>query len=185
MEKNLLLALDASTKCSGWAIFDCGTKKLVDYDYILCSNKKLHQRIDVMVEEIDKILLKFHPEEVILEEVLPADVKNNNNVFKALIYLQGFIVHLLEKREIKYSFVVSSTWRKQCGIHLGIQNKRESLKGQSIFFVKEHYNLTNINDDVADAICIGHSRLNNDLEKETNPIEKDNKVKKMGGFEFI
>ena len=61
---------------------------------------------------------------------------------------------------IKIEYVHSGTWRKTCGIKTGRGIKREMLKLASITFVKEKYGIT-VNDDVADAICIGYHTLNN------------------------
>ena len=61
-----------------------------------------------MIEEIDKILQKYNVEQVVIEEVIPEDVKGNNTVFKALIYLQAFIAHKLNQYNLTPKFLVSS-----------------------------------------------------------------------------
>jgi hypothetical protein len=45
---------------------------------------------------------------------------------------------------------------KICGIKTGTGVRRESLKPQDIAFVKTIYNIE-VNDDIADAIGIGHA----------------------------
>ena len=58
-------------------------------------------------------------------------------------------------------YVYPGTWRKDCGIRTGRGIKREALKKADIQFVKDNYNI-DVNDDIADAICIGHAyQLNN------------------------
>lgn len=61
-----------------------------------------------MIEEIEKIIQKYKVEKVIIEEVIPEDVHNNNSVFKALIYLQAFIAHKLDQYNLTPQFIVAS-----------------------------------------------------------------------------
>ena len=112
-----------------------------------------------MITELSKIADKYKPDNVIVEEVLPEDVRNNQKTFKALMYLQAFVAYEFDKRGKKLEFFVSSEWRKKCGIKTGRGIKRESLKKADIDFVKEHYNV-GVNDDIADAICIGYAYTN-------------------------
>lgn len=152
-----LLAIDASTKSTGWAIFE--NKKLIKYGCITAQSNNLYKRIDKIILELEKIIQENQKiESVVLEEVLLNDVRNNNNVFKALIYLQGFICHTLDKYKLTPKLVVASHWRKVCGIKTGAGYKRESLKPKDIAFVKKTYNL-DVNDDIADAICIGYAEI--------------------------
>ena len=92
------LALDLSTKSSGYAIYK--EQELDKYGCITAGSANLYRRIDKMIEELDKILNDNQIDRVIIEEVLPEDVKNNQDVFKALMYLQGFVMHLLDKHKI-------------------------------------------------------------------------------------
>lgn len=170
MKKQVLLTIDASTKSSGWAIFE--NTQLTNYGVITATSSNLYNRIDKMTTEIDKLVEQYQPNNIVIEEVLPADVRNNNNVFKALIYLQGFICHTLDKYKIIPAFIVASHWRRLCGIKTGSSIKRESLKPKDIAFVKKEYGI-DVNDDIADAICIGYATLH----------EQDNK-EDFDGFEF-
>lgn len=170
MKKQVLLTIDASTKSTGWAIFE--NTQLTNYGVITATSSNLYNRIDKMIIEIDKLVKQYQPTSIVIEEVLPTDVRNNNNVFKALIYLQGFICHTLDKHKIIPTFIVASHWRRLCGIKTGSSIKRESLKPKDIAFVKKEYGI-DVNDDIADAICIGYATLH----------EHDNK-EDFDGFEF-
>lgn len=89
-----------------------------------------------------------------MEDILPEDVKHNQTVFKALIYLQAAIVLELHKSKSTVNLCTASHWRSQVGIHTGRGIKRESLKQASQKIVKSIYNIE-VNDDISDAICIG------------------------------
>jgi Holliday junction resolvasome RuvABC endonuclease subunit len=156
----ITMAIDASTKSSGIAIFD--NKKLVHYECIALSTTDTLARIKQMTIEIEKRYEQWKPTEVVLEDVLPEDVQNNLKVFKSLHYLQASIVLMMHSHKQKVELVVASSWRSHCGIQTGRGIKRDPLKAQAQLFVKKHYGL-DVNDDIADAICLGHAHLNDPI----------------------
>lgn len=148
------LAIDASTHSSGIAIFD-GTK-LIYHECITASSTDSLARIKLMADRIAQIYNEYKPTNIIMQQVLPQDVKHNQTVFKALIYLQAAIVLQLynQNKKNKVEFATSSHWRSLCGIKTGRGIKRQSLKVASQKLVKDKYNI-DVNDDVSDAICLG------------------------------
>ena len=162
----MTLAIDASTKSSGIAIFN-DNKQLIYIDCFKNSSTSLFTRITSMIEQIDK-LLKQRPDihTVVLEEVIPPESNEINiKTTKALFWLQGFIAYLLfqQYNNIKLEFLYPNEWRARCGIKTGSNVSRDELKKADLEFVKQQYskqiNLENINDDIADAIGIGHAYL--------------------------
>lgn len=171
----LILSLDLSTKASGYAIFE--NQELKDYGCITAGSANLYKRIDKMIEELENILKKYSINKVAIEDVIPEDVRGNQKVFKALIYLQGFVMHLLDKYNIKdITFYTASEWRKKCGIHTGRGIGRESLKPKDKAFVKSQFNIS-VNDDVADAIGIGFALIGIKPKESQTIVTSD-------GFEF-
>lgn len=153
----ILLALDLSTKATGIAVFD--GNKLIHYECKTCSSTDTLKRIDVMTQRIEEIWKKYHPTDVIIEDVIPDDVKHNQSVYKALIYTQAAVVLAIHRLGGPHPhFYVSAEWRKKVGIHTGRGIKRETLKQASIDLVKKEYSI-NVTDDIADAICIGKAYL--------------------------
>lgn len=150
----IVLALDLSTKSAGWAVFN--DKKLVDSGCITASSTNVLDRISKITRELREVFDKFNPDEIIVEEVLPEDVRHNQQVFKALMYMQAAVALDFNKNGKKLNFYVSSEWRKKCGIRTGRGITREMVKAADIKFVKDNYNI-DANDDICDAICIGHA----------------------------
>lgn len=171
----ITLAIDASTKSTGWSIFE--DQELKDYGCITASSSNLFNRIHKMIDEIDKIIIKHKVEQIAIEDVIPEDVHHNTKVFNALMYLQGFLADKCNDYKITPVFYVASAWRKKCGIHTGRGIRRESLKPKDIQFVKSQFGI-NVNDDEADAICIGFAHVGGVI-KEPQEI-----VDEYGGFEF-
>lgn len=154
-----ILAIDASTKSSGIAVFE--NKKLVHYECIQSASTDLFKRIRIMTDKLKEITAEYKIEKVILEEVRPENGLQNIKTQKALMYLQGAIEMMLHDNfsKVETVFVQPNEWRKQCGIKTGAGVRRETLKPKDIAFVQETYGLT-VNDDIADAIGIGHSYVN-------------------------
>ena len=69
-----LLAIDASTKATGIAVFN--DSELIHYECITSSSQDLIKRIHVMVDTIDTLIDKFQIEQVVVEEVIPDHTKN-------------------------------------------------------------------------------------------------------------
>lgn len=148
----ITLAIDGSTKSTGIAIFNQG--KLIHYECITASNTDTYKRIEKMIDRIKQLYNQYKPTDIVMQDILPQDVKHNQNVFKALIYLQAGIVLQLHKSGFNVTLYTASHWRAQVGIKTGSGIKRQQLKQASQKLIKNIYNI-DINDDVSDAICLG------------------------------
>lgn len=153
----IILAIDASSKSSGWSIFE--DNKLIEYGCITASSTDLIKRIQKMIEGFDSILSKYKVNKIVLEEVRPDTGYNSNtNVWKALTWLQAAIAFLVHEKysQIEIEYIYPSSWRSKIGIKTGKGVKRETLKEADIRYVKEHFNI-DVNDDIADSIGINCS----------------------------
>lgn len=164
----MILSIDASTKSSGWAIFD-GTK-LVDYGCFTASSTDLVKRIHKIVDLFDELLNKYQIEKIILEEVRPEEgnpSSKNIQTHRALMWLQGALGIMIHDNHnnIPIEYLYPNEWRAACGIKTGAGRKREELKYRDINFVKNEYGL-DVNDDIADAIGLGYAytnKINNEI----------------------
>lgn len=153
-----ILAIDASTKSTGVAIFSEGA--LLGSSCITSASTDLYKRIHIMVNNIQTLVEQLSIGTIVMEEVIPDHTKNTNT-FKALMYLQALLhIQLHDTHpEVKIELVYPGSWRSACGIKIGRGVKRESLKAADIAFANTTYGLNITNDDQADAICIGHAYL--------------------------
>ena len=166
----ITMSIDASSKATGIAIFK--EKELVYYECIYAINTNSLDRINKMVARIKELYETWKVTNVIMEDVIPEDVRHNQQVFKVLHYLQAAIVLMLHDYKQTVEFYVSSEWRKKCGIKTGRGITRDMVKQADIKFVKDKYNL-DVNDDIADAIGIGYAYLNPPI-----PVSTASAVKK-------
>lgn len=164
-----ILALDLSTKSSGIAVFD--DKNLIHYSCITSSSTDLIKRINIMKDGIRNILKEYNIDKIIVEEVRPEGGYGvgNQKTHKALMWLQGAIAFLAhdEFNNLPIEYIYPSSWRAKLNIKNGRGIKRANLKEADIAFVKDKYNI-NVNDDMADAICIGLSYFVPEKNNELN-----------------
>lgn len=165
-----VISLDLSTKSTGFAVFD--RTKLVDFGCITASSTDVIKRIQKITSELNKVF-SDNPniDKVIVEEVRPENNQygvGNLHTHKVLMWLQASIAFMLHDNfsKAKIEYVYPNEWRAACGIHTGRGIKRESLKAADIKFVHDTYKV-DVNDDVADAIGIGHAFVNK-LDNEIN-----------------
>lgn len=156
----MILSLDLSTKSSGWAVVDGET--VADYGLITSASTDLIKRIHIMIDGINEVLKKYSDiNKIIVEEVRPEGGYGvgNQKTHKALMYLQAaleFLIHDEYNKKVEIEYIFPSSWRAACGIKNGRGIKRTTLKEADIAFVKEKFGL-DVNDDIADAICIGYA----------------------------
>lgn len=166
-----LLALDASTKSTGFAVFK--NKELLVCNCITASSTDLYKRIHKMIDSILTIVEQMNITQIVMEEVIP-DHSKNTNTFRALMYLQALIhIEMHDKHpEVQIEMIYPSSWRSVCGIEDGRSSKREQKKQRDIDFANRTYGLSLSNDDVADAVCIAHAFLNPKKEKNYNAAQE-------------
>ena len=149
-----ILAIDASTKATGIAIFK--DKEFLGKGCITASSTDLFKRIHKMVDKIDELVAQAAIDQIVMEEVIP-DHSKNTQTFKALMYLQAAIMMMLHDNhpQVKVELVYPGSWRAQANIKTGRGVKRETLKEADIRRAKEVFKIDQLNDDEADAILIG------------------------------
>lgn len=145
-----VLALDLSTKSSGWCIGQNGIFN--SYGCITATSKDVVKRIIKMRDELSKIIKQNKINKIVMEEVRP---EYNSHTNKVLMWLQAVIVVAAYQinPSIECEFIGTSTWRAALKIKQGRGVKRQALKPQDIQYVQNKYNIK-VNDDEADAICI-------------------------------
>ena len=126
-----------------------------------------------MTDSILTIVEQIGIEKIVMEEVIP-DHSKNANTFRALMYLQALIhIEMHDKHpEVQIEMIYPSSWRSACGIEDGRSSKREQKKQKDIDFANRVYQLSLTNDDIADAVCIGHAFLNPKKEKDYSAAQQ-------------
>ena len=147
-----ILALDASTKRTGFAFFRDGK---IQYGAIASSSTSPEKRIATMRDGVLEIIKKENIDKIVMEEVRPDGM--NQHTGKLLTWLQGCIVVAVFEynKNIKVEYIGASTWRSKLGLQ-GYRVLRTEQKKKDIAYANQKYglNLNDEMDDEADAICI-------------------------------
>lgn len=145
-----VLAMDQSTRCSGWSYFE--DDKYVASGIIDMSKSTLEtdERSFEMAKSLWKIMKQYKPEHLIIENV---QQQTSPKVLIILARLQGMIIGYAEAHKVKVHILLPSQWRAELKYTQGAKVKRAELKQQSIDYVKEKYNL-DVPEDECEAIAL-------------------------------
>lgn len=150
-----ILAFDQSTSLTGYAYFQEG--KLISYGLIDCRDRKSNKFVGIynMMKIICEKISEFSPDIVVFEDTI---FSSNAKTLKDLSKIQGAILYYCFIHGIESKSYLPAQWRKL----LGMQKKgakRKELKETAQSFVRDSFNIK-VNEDMADAICIGSAYLN-------------------------
>ena len=155
MERRLL-ALDQSSRISGYAIFV--DENLIAHGSINLTEEDVGQRLVLIRKEVTKLIHKYDINEIAFEDIqMQASVGNNVQTFKILAEVFGVILMLCTELKINYTIVSSNTWKSTLKIK---GKKRSEQKKDAQRYVLEKYGIKAIQDTV-DAICIGAHMIAN------------------------
>ena len=159
-----ILALDQSTRTSGWSVFK--DKELISFGHWTEKSEYFGTRIFNIINEIQKKINIFKPDKIIFENIqLQNDKDNKKNInidiFQKLAQVQGAIILLCQLNNIPYEIVYASEWRSKCNFLKGNDKHRDNQKKITQDWVKKQYNKICTQDE-ADAICIGFSYFLNE-----------------------
>lgn len=144
-----LLALDAATNTTGWAVLN-KNGQLVESGYFVADKKlPLMKRINQLLDEIDRLIKEYRIKVIGIEDL---QLEYNTIVFKTLAELRGVLLYHLEYlKDMKVISAGADTWRSYS--HIRGRNREEKkentmLRAQ-IIYERE------FEEDEADAIFLG------------------------------
>lgn len=146
-----ILSFDQSTRVSGWAYFEDG--KYIESGIIDMSKSQLEtdKRSFEMAKEIWKVIKKYKPQKVVIENV---QQQSSPSTVIVLARLAGMIIGYAEAHNVHVHILLPSQWRKALGYSQGAKVKRQELKQQSIDYVKNNLGLDLLEDE-CEAIAEG------------------------------
>ena len=152
-----VLALDQSSRVSGWAFFE--NNELQEYGkFEISPTYKIGERLYRIKCIVKDMIEKFEIDKVILEDIYMDGQKINNvQTFKTLAEVFGVLYELCIELDIQVEAVLAGTWKST----LSIKGKtRAEQKRAAQAWVVENYGIKATQDE-ADAICIGTHYIKN------------------------
>ena len=110
-----ILALDQSSRTSGYAIFVEG--RLETFGHFTIKDEDIGIRLLKIRQQVETLVNKYNITEVIMEDIqLQTNVSNNVSTFKALAEVFGVIYELLTEMDIKVTSALASSWKSKLKI---------------------------------------------------------------------
>lgn len=128
--------------------------ELINFEHI----KDTEMRISKMIKYIYKVIKEIDPQIIVTEMTV---VTRNAQAQRNLTMILGAIYGYCLKKDIFYCSFRPTEWRKLINISNDkLPRKREELKEWSIQKVNQLFDITDINDDMSDAILLGQAYIN-------------------------
>lgn len=163
----VIMGIDGSTTSSGWAIFESNECKRLASGRIQFNDKDWRERIFKEWKVFDKIIQKYRPEKIYMEDV---PMKDGKSTILKLGSVQGMVLCLASQYDIEIQFLLPSEWRSGLELYDGTRQgtHREILKkkavetanklfGLDLLWVKEKSKKNE--DDEAEALLIAYSQI--------------------------
>ena len=147
-----ILALDQSTRVTGWAVFADDT--LQEYGKFDAENAgaDIGKRLTYIREKVKALIDKYGIQKILIEEIqLQNTVGNNVVTYKKLAYVQAVLIQMLDELKLPYELIASSSWKSTLGIK---GRARAEQKKNAQIYVNTIYGIKATQDE-CDAICIG------------------------------
>ena len=146
-----ILALDQSSRVSGYAIFDNGN--LIDSGKFTVDDTNMGIRLFKIKRTVEKLIDDNNIELVAFEDIQLQDNKGPNNVvtYKKLAEVFGVLEELCTEKKIPYKIIHSQTWKSELNIK-GYERTQQKKSAQEYIF--NTYG-KKVSQDESDAICIG------------------------------
>lgn len=163
----VIMGIDGSTTSSGWAILETDTCLRIASGRIQFSDKDWRSRIFKEWQMFNKIIQKYHPEKIYMEDI---PMKDGKHTILKLGAVQGMAICLASQYNIEIKFLLPSEWRSRLGLYDGTRQgtHRDVLKkkavetanklfGLNLLWVKEKSKKNE--DDEAEALLIAYSQI--------------------------
>lgn len=160
-----ILAIDQARN-GAWCVYDYEQKKPIAYDaFAFPVDDFTYAQAMVGICDLTTALMeKYDISAVFIEDI---QLRKNADSFKKLAQLQGALVSMFERNEYLYDFVPPSKWQSYCNARgrttkeikakmTELSPEKKQSKVLSIQFVKEQFGIETVDDNLADAICIGY-----------------------------
>lgn len=148
-KKGYLLALDAATNTTGWAVLNKNGQLLTSGYFAADKKLPLMKRVNQLLDEIDRLIKEYDIEVFAIEDI---QLEYNTIVFKTLAMLRGILFYHLEYKLDKkvYSFG-ADIWRSYSHIR---GNSRQEKKKNTLLRAQDIYG-REFEEDEADALFLG------------------------------
>lgn len=161
MERRIL-ALDQSSRTSGYAIFINGILK--DFNHFTFEDDDIGIRLLKIKNYVLNLIEKYQITELVIEDIqLQSNIANNVSTFKVLAEVFGVLYELATELNLKFTAILAISWKSGLKIK---SRQRQQQKQEAQQLVSTLYNIKATQDE-SDAICLGtYYLISNSIDNE-------------------
>lgn len=151
-----ILALDQSSRITGWAVFNNETKQLITYGKFNAEDysSNLAKRLQYIVNKVDELIETYDIKKLLIEDIqLQNNISGNVVTFKTLAEVIGVLEKYSVDKDIGLEIIHSQTWKSKLNIK---GRARADQKRNAQTWVVNTYGKKPTQDE-CDAICLGAS----------------------------
>lgn len=150
-----ILALDQSSRISGFAIFTDG--KLAEYGTFTMDDESIPIRLVKIRNKVIELVKKYKVDKILLEDIQMQQQVNNVATYRVLAQVLGVLEELCAEKGWPHDIVHSQTWKSALDIK---GRDRAAQKRNAQQWVLDNYGVKPAQ-DACDSICLGASYLKN------------------------
>jgi Holliday junction resolvasome RuvABC endonuclease subunit len=147
-EKLKLLALDQSTKVTGYSVWSGAELMKCGIVSAPSCEKNPVERMKYMYDGVKRLIKEHEPNYIVIEQT---QFQNSYKVYSLLSQLQGVLFSLFFETDIGFTVIEPTAWKSCFGI---VGKGRAAQKASTIQRVRDLYGI-DATEDAADAIGIG------------------------------
>lgn len=151
-----IMALDTSTRSTGWAVFNNEHYVRSGLINLIKSSLPAPDRIELMSRNILDLLSKEKPDIIICEQV---SVSRNMKTVRELCRILDICYSYALSNKCKFYEITPAEWRGAIGMQRRTGD-RFTYKQMAITFAQNEFSIKEPMDDEADAVCIGAAYIN-------------------------
>lgn len=144
-----ILALDQSSRISGFAVFTDG--KLTEYGTFTMDDSSIPVRLVKIRNKVIELVEKYNIDKILLEDIQMQQQVNNVTTYKVLAQVLGVLEELCAEKGLPHEVIHSQTWKSALDIK---GRDRATQKRNAQQYVLDTYGVKPAQ-DAADAICVG------------------------------
>lgn len=143
MTSNYLLSLDLSTTCTGWAIYEISSKRLISYGIIKSTAKKINKltypekqllKIQNISIQIVELVLQWKPCMIIIEEINRHKSRMSGKTLDMLhgVLLYMFVDHNLIDRVLFFDSDGAIGWRTKLRLLMSAEDRLKNKERKKL-----------------------------------------------------
>lgn len=140
-QEHLILGLDLSTSCTGYALFAAGSKALVAYGNLKpkvpgkSKMSKLDRTLETMLDlasQIQQLVVQYNPRRIVIEEITGSKNRLGQKTLDGYHWIVLFTLRTLLDKIVFYDVTGTDGWRQHLRLVLSDSDKEHNKEARRL-----------------------------------------------------